>query len=83
VIAVHLIQDMTLMLAHVAHGVDSISLFHGHLPDSPLLAQMVRQTDLVGDIQRWFDTVVKTGQGWAFLIGLVAGYMVKTFTTFG
>ena len=51
--------------------------------DHLVLAQQVPQTDLVGDIQRAFDNFVKTGQAWAFIIGLVFVYMIKTFTTFG
>ena len=60
-----------------ALSLDQISLDH------LVLAQQVPQTDLVGDIQRAFDNFVKTGQAWAFIIGLVFGYMIKTFTTFG
>jgi hypothetical protein len=62
--------------------VDS-SLFNSSLFDSPTLGQLVRETDIVGDIQKWFNQFVKTGQAWAFLLGLIAGYMIKTFTTFG
>jgi hypothetical protein len=47
------------------------------------LGQSVRQTDLVGDLQKWFDNFMKTGQAWAFLLGLVLGYLMKTFTSFG
>jgi hypothetical protein len=71
-----------------------IDLFHSfhlslHLPhyDSDLFAQtpsgMIKETDLAGDVSKMWQKFVKTGQVWAFLIGAIVGYMIKTFTSFG
>jgi hypothetical protein len=43
----------------------------------------VKETDLWGDVQRAWGHFVKTGQLWAFLIGLFVGYGIKAFTSFG
>jgi hypothetical protein len=43
----------------------------------------VKETDLWGDVQRAWAHFVKTGQLWAFLIGLFVGYGIKAFTSFG
>jgi hypothetical protein len=84
VIAIHLVQDIASTVTYVSHWVDSWQLLQGYSPfDSPVLGQLVRQTDIVGDIQKWFDHFVKSGQAAAFFVGLVAGYLVKTFTSFG
>ncbi len=39
--------------------------------------------DLAGSFQRGWNNFVKTGQVWAMLFGIVLGYMIKQFTTFG
>lgn len=78
------IQDATAWLTHLNILADLSQSFQFDLPTEHLvLAQQIRQTDLVGDVQKAFDNFVKTGQAWAFLIGLVFGYLIKTFTTFG
>jgi hypothetical protein len=81
---IHLIQDAAPWLADVNHWADLSQLFHWHLPpDLMILDKPIKQTDLGGDFQRAFDNFIKSGQAWAFLIGLVFGYLVKTFTSFG
>jgi hypothetical protein len=47
------------------------------------VATKIKETDLSGDVGKWWDKVVKTGQVWAFLLGAIFGYLVKTFTTYG
>jgi hypothetical protein len=42
-----------------------------------------KETNLSGDVGKWWDKVVKTGQVWAFLLGAIFGYLIKAFTTFG
>lgn len=80
----HTISDTATWLTHI-HWLSHVALFFSPdwLQDHLFLAQNIPQTDLWGDIQRGFDNFVKTGQAWAFVIGLVLGYMIKTFTTFG
>ncbi len=57
-----------------------------HLPASPALqteaivAQVFRQ-DVLGDIRRGWNNFVESGQIWALLIGIVAGYMLKSITS--
>lgn len=79
----HMLQDAALWLSSIDVLGDVARSLHAGWPLDPVLAQQIPQTDLMGDVQRAFDNFVKTGQAWAFLIGLVLGYMLKTFTTFG
>ncbi|MDX2244204.1 MAG: hypothetical protein NW224_26325 [Leptolyngbyaceae cyanobacterium bins.302] len=80
----HVIQDAATWFSHLGLISEGLRSLHVEVPlDHLVLAQQIPQTDLVGDIQRAFDNFVKTGQAWAFLIGLVLGYMLKAFTTFG
>lgn len=80
----HVVQDAGVWLTHGSWWGEAVRSLHVDLSVNHLvLAQNIPQTDLVGDMQRAFDNFVKTGQAWAFLIGLVLGYMLKTFTTFG
>jgi hypothetical protein len=51
--------------------------------DWATLATQIKETDLSGDVGKWWDKVVKTGQIWAFLLGAIFGYLAKTFTTYG
>lgn len=60
---------------------DGSQLLHWHLPLD--LAQQFKEPNLAGDVGKMWGNFVKTGQAWAFLGGLVLGYLVKSFTTFG
>lgn len=63
---------------------NSLQPAHWHLPiDLAALGDKELKVDLAGDVQKAFNNFVKTGQVWAFLIGLIFGYFVKTFTSFG
>jgi hypothetical protein len=78
----HLLSDFPTWwtaVAHLQEGVQSMQL-HDH---AMLLAQQFKQTDFVGDVSNSWNHFVRTGQVWAMLIGIVLGYMVKTFTSFG
>lgn len=80
----HVLQDMSVWLTHGSLVSEAARSLHIDISlDHVVLATQFKQTDLVGDLQRAFDNFVKTGQAWAFLIGLVLGYMLKTFTSFG
>ncbi len=85
----HFMQDATTWFTQATVLADSLSFWPepGSVTlwstDQWVLAQQITQTDIVGDLQKWFNNLVKTGQLWAFLLGLVVGYLVKTFTSFG
>ncbi len=46
-----------------------------------VLAQQFEQTDLAGQVQDAWTTFVETGQIWAMAIGIIFGYMFRTFTS--
>ncbi|MCY7392489.1 MAG: hypothetical protein LH647_13695 [Leptolyngbyaceae cyanobacterium CAN_BIN12] len=79
-----MIHDTTSLLLNSFHWADSLPLMSWHLPsDFPVLAQNLKPTDLGRDIGVWWNGFVKTGQLAAFIVGIIFGYMVKTFTSFG
>jgi hypothetical protein len=49
------------------------------------LAQINRvlEDNLFSNIQKSFNHFVKTGQVWAFIIGLALGYIFRSFTSYG
>jgi len=77
------LQDLSSWVSAAGHWTDAWQTFHWHLPlDIDFLAQF-KQTDLAGDTSKAWNEFVRTGRLWAFLTGLVVGYAVKTFTSFG
>ncbi len=38
--------------------------------------------DIIGNVQKSFSNFVKTGQAWSLLIGFIAGYMFRGFTSY-
>ncbi|BAU40469.1 hypothetical protein [Leptolyngbya sp. O-77] len=56
-------------------------LWHWQL-DYPTLAQQF-DTDVFAGVRRAADNFVKTGQVWALLIGIIIGYLLRGFTTYG
>ncbi|MBW4553295.1 MAG: hypothetical protein KME35_19610 [Aphanocapsa sp. GSE-SYN-MK-11-07L] len=49
--------------------------------DSLVIAQQFKDT-LGNDFASVWNNFIKTGQVWALLIGIVAGYVIRTFTSF-
>jgi hypothetical protein len=54
---------------------------HGIGWAQPVLAQQFEQTDLAGQLQSAWANFVETGQIWAMAIGIVFGYMFRSFTS--
>lgn len=87
---IHAIADVTNWAIDPTYWLDTSWLntlqpAHWHLPlDLAKLGdKIIEDPDLGGGVQRAFNNFVKTGQVWAFLIGIIFGYFVKTFTSFG
>jgi hypothetical protein len=41
-----------------------------------------QDVDIIGNVQKSFSNFVKTGQALALLIGFIAGYMFRGFTSY-
>jgi hypothetical protein len=54
-----------------------LNVFH---TDWTTLAQQQFQQDVIGDMGKGWNGFVKSGQIWALLIGLVAGYLFRSIT---
>jgi len=64
-------------------GQESFISLGGHLSHGSLvLAQRFDNVDLLGDIQKSFQHFIKSGQVWALGIGIVLGYMFRSFTAY-
>ncbi len=79
---IHLMCDFPTTLASLMHWSDAMQSFQLS-DDWIVLAQEFKQTDIAGDVSKSWNHFVRTGQVWAFLAGIMAGYFVKTFTSFG
>ena len=81
---ISLVQDATTYLVGASHFIDALQVVHSHLPlDQLAFMDKPLEVDLGGDVQKAFNQFVRTGQVWAFLVGLVLGYIIRTFTSFG
>jgi hypothetical protein len=61
-----------------------MSQFLWHLPvNVTILAQEIRDPNLIGQIQTTWNHFLQTGQVWALLIGLVIGYIIRNLTSYG
>ena len=47
-----------------------------------IIAQAVRDPDVLGQIQDAFNNFIESGQVWALLIGLVLGYLFRSFSAY-
>ena len=47
-----------------------------------ILAQMIEDPDILGQIESAWNNFVETGQIWAMLIGIFFGYIFRSFTSF-
>ncbi len=50
--------------------------------DWQVFAQLQTDTNIFSNFGKSWDHFVKTGQLWALLIGIVIGYLFKSFTSF-
>lgn len=81
---VNLMQTMTSWLSVQVYSNDSLSMLVAKMPYwSVVLAYQVRETNLWGQVQGAWNHFVQTGQIWALIIGVILGYFIKGFTTFG
>lgn len=63
---------------------DSMFQIVGHLPlNVDVLAQTVTDPNIVGQMQQTWNNFVKSGQIWAFLIGVGVSYLFLKLTKFG
>jgi len=72
------------MLIHLAQEaitqMPDLTLWHSSI-DVTLLAQF--NENVFSRFNLALDNFIKTGQVWALLIGLVLGYFIRGFTTYG
>lgn len=72
------IQAIAGWLGIQVHAGDSLLLLLWKLPIWLMpLAQQVRDTNVIGQIQGAWNHFVQSGQIWAFFIGIIVGYFVR------
>ncbi len=75
---IHFVLDLSTWLDHATHASDFVQSI-----DVTVLAQEFKQTDIAGNVGTSWNHFVRTGQVWAFVLGIGLGYFVRTFTSFG
>lgn len=78
--AVMEMQVVTSVVHSLSPLIDWVSL---QLTDGLVLAQQVEDPDVLGQMQQAFNNFIESGQVWAFLIGLVIGYIFRGMSSFG
>lgn len=73
------VQVLTPLLDNISYLGKSLSQLS---VDWLVLAQQVDDPDVLGQMQAWFANFIQSGQVWAFLIGLVVGYIFRNMTSF-
>jgi hypothetical protein len=85
---IDLAQHCTAYLGDVAswHGMghsllDQVNSWHWHWSGDHLAALF--DTDVFAGTRNFFNNFVKSGQAWALVVGLVLGYVIRGFMTYG
>lgn len=55
---------------------------HFLLPFVTVLAQVIEDPDIIGQMQAAWNNFIESGQVWAFLIGIFFGYLFKSLTSY-
>jgi hypothetical protein len=77
------IQAVPTLLNHISPWHSALGgLSHQLSVDWLVLAQEVRDPDVIGQMVSAWNHFVKTGQIWALLIGVIVGYVFRSFTSF-
>ena len=77
-------QEIITLLPNIIHAHEIGWQMAWNLPvDLTLIAQIIQDSDLLGNVQKSFSNFIESGQVWALLIGLIIGYMVRGLTTYG
>ncbi|MEO1209671.1 MAG: hypothetical protein AAFX78_09030 [Cyanobacteria bacterium J06638_20] len=91
---IHIVQQLMTALPDLAsqpgtsgfdptHLVGMLDGIHNH---SSILGQLLAEqfdTDVFRGFREWGSNFIESGQIWALLIGIVVGYLVRGFTTYG
>lgn len=71
-------------LTSVAHTIHPLmDLTRSWLTDGLVLAQQIKDPDVLGQMQQAFKNFIDSGQVWALLIGIVIGYIFRGMSSFG
>lgn len=83
---IHLLQiipDIATAMPDVsAWGEPVHHVFHISPSDWSVIAQQF-ETDVFADFRTFFNNFIQSGQIWAFIIGIVIGYLLRGLTTYG
>ena len=61
----------------------TLDFYHHSLsPLATILAQVVEDPDVIGQMQDAWNNFIETGQVWALLIGIFFGYLFKSLTSY-
>ncbi len=88
-----ILHDAAIAPGGIVHGIDfsHISAWQSsgwhflswHLPHDLAQFNHILEDNLFSNVQKAWNNFIKTGQVWAFLIGLALGYIFRSFTSYG
>jgi len=78
---IHIAQEMTIWLADPSAWADWQTWLWQISIDPDLLAQF--NENVFARFNTALDNFIQSGQVWALLIGLIMGYLIRGFTTYG
>lgn len=80
---IDVLPDITNGLANLGYWNDGLHHWLWQMPHDWTVFGQQFNTDVFANFRRAFDNFVRTGQVWALLIGVVIGYLIKGFTSYG
>jgi hypothetical protein len=73
------IEVINIGIDRLAHFQEIFSLSSGQFAfDGTVLAQTIRDPNVIGQMQKAFKNFIESGQVWALIIGFVFGYGFKS-----
>ncbi len=69
--------------SHFSHLGESLQIGLNQSSTLGLILAQTINTNLWANVQNAFKVFIESGQVWALIIGLVVGYLVRMFTTYG
>lgn len=75
------IQSLTDQLINLLPDQEIVDILRDQLVSSvDLFAKINKDVDILAQMQDAFNNFIKSGQAWALGIGIVLGYMFRSFT---
>ena len=77
------IQAVSDNLSTLLNSQETLEVLRSQIPHlGTVLAQSIKDPDVLGQMKSAFENFIESGQVWALLIGLFVGYMFRSLTAY-